>query len=228
MTQLLNRFGKPIDLSASITFERYQWALDVIPQVPCPLSLNNAGSFTSWAAAEGGGFGNEAVNNPLNCTIPLPGSTDVVPTGPGSFVQAYVSYEQGIQATVQTLTNGLYPGILAALASSVAPNGFASAVGNSPWGTSYDLLVEVVLEVVPIVNGYWVPVGSGDAMYFTWNNETFLANAGPDGKGYAVKLTQNGLAAVQAAANLGKIYIIPDIEAGLYNQFVLDNEKTSA
>jgi hypothetical protein len=50
-------------------------------------------------------------------------------------VKAYTSWAQGLRATVITLGNGLYGGILAALRSGNDANAVAGAVAASPWGT---------------------------------------------------------------------------------------------
>lgn len=158
---LLDRFGRPIDVSEDVMQARVAWAGALLTALPGPLSVNNAGSFTSWETAEGGSFGNVAENNPLNCTIPLPGSSGVVYTGYGDvYVQAYVSEAQGIEATVTTLTNGDYPAILADVAASAALTSTCTAIGESPWGTVLDVLLECIPEAEAAVAQYWQPQGA--------------------------------------------------------------------
>lgn len=70
----------------------------------------------AWSAREGGNWGNTASYNPLNTTLQMPGST-VMSGGNSAGVQAYTSWAQGIQATAQTLQNGDYGQIVAALQS---------------------------------------------------------------------------------------------------------------
>lgn len=52
-------------------------------------------------------------------------------------------------------------------------------------------------------------------MYFSWENNTYFVSGGT-----ATLLTKNALVAVNNAVAIGKIYVIPDVEAGLYNTFV--------
>ena len=58
-------------------------------------------------------------------------------------VKNYASYEDGLNANVKALTNGLYSNILAALTQGNDANAVARAITNSPWGTGG--LVERVL-----------------------------------------------------------------------------------
>ncbi len=85
-----------------------------------------------WEQAEGGNWSNSAAFNPLNTTLRLPGSM-VMPGGSSAGVQAYRSWEQGLEATAQTLSG--YPGIIAAL--DAPPATFERAVEASPWGTRF-------------------------------------------------------------------------------------------
>src|SRR5215469_2775622 len=63
--------------------------------------------FDAWARAEGGA----ALNNPWNTTQMAPGATAYNSVG----VRNYLTPQQGIQATIQTLQNGRYGNILQAL-----------------------------------------------------------------------------------------------------------------
>ncbi len=114
------------------------WADALMSELQVPDSAENVRAVMAWERAEGGHWANSARFNPLNTTQPMPGSYRINCLNPPSCtlgVQAYASWGQGLQATVQTLRNGLYGGILAALrAGSCAPC-VAVAVGASPWGT---------------------------------------------------------------------------------------------
>ena len=101
---------------------------DHLPQTPC-----NVSAVTAWEAAEGGAWQNSASGNPLNTTMPEPGSSAIN----SARVQAYPSWQEGFAATVATLNNGNYPGILAALRAGDNAQAVADAVGASPWGTGY-------------------------------------------------------------------------------------------
>ena len=57
-----------------------------------------------WEGKEGGNWHNTAKFNPLNTSYTLPGSTNFNTKKPGGGVQAYTSWDQGLQATIGTLT----------------------------------------------------------------------------------------------------------------------------
>jgi hypothetical protein len=85
--------------------------------------------------AEGGHWYNTAYFNPLNTTQGMPGATSMNSVG----VKAYSSWAVGLRATVITLHNGFYDGILAALRRGEDAQAVADAVAASPWGTgSFD------------------------------------------------------------------------------------------
>jgi hypothetical protein len=66
----------------------------------------------------------------------MPGSTSMNSVG----VKAYASWAQGFEATLKTLHNGYYGGILAALRRGDDAQDVADAVASSPWGTnSFDV-----------------------------------------------------------------------------------------
>lgn len=80
----------------------------------------------AWMQAEG----TSASNNPLATTQGWSGASNFNSVG----VKNYASEDDGVAATVRTLTNGLYHPILEALASGTAMD-LANAVAGSPWGT---------------------------------------------------------------------------------------------
>lgn len=82
----------------------------------------------AWENAEGtyGKF-----RNPLDSTLPMPGSYSVN----GDGVQHYKSLRQGLEATVLTIRNGLYQPVQSALAAGNGPAA-ALAVSSSRWGTA--------------------------------------------------------------------------------------------
>jgi murein DD-endopeptidase MepM/ murein hydrolase activator NlpD len=81
----------------------------------------------AWQAAEGG----FVHLNPLNTTQAAPGSTTWNSVG----VKSYPDWKTAIRATTQTLRNGQYRGILAALKAGRNAEAVARAVAASPWGT---------------------------------------------------------------------------------------------
>ena len=107
------------------------WARALLRSLGDPRTACNLGAVTAWEAAEGGNWADAAQDNPLNTTMPEPGSRAVNPAG----VQAYPSWREGFTATLDTLRNGLYGAILAALAAGNSAQAVADAVAASPWGT---------------------------------------------------------------------------------------------
>jgi len=67
----------------------------------------------------------------LNTTQSMRGATIFNSVG----VKAYKSWLQGLEASVITINNGLYGGILAALRTGNDGQAVAAAVAASPWGT---------------------------------------------------------------------------------------------
>jgi peptidoglycan hydrolase CwlO-like protein len=107
------------------------WAQALVKSLGAPMTADNVAAIVAWEMAEGGHWYNTAYYNPLNTTQSMPGATVFNSVG----VKAYTSWAQGLRATVITLDNGLYGGILAALRSGNDANAVAGAVAASPWGT---------------------------------------------------------------------------------------------
>lgn len=103
------------------------FAEDVLRGIGAPITPDNLRVMEAWMRAEGGANH----NNPLNTTQGAEGATDWNSVG----VKSYVSYQQGVAATIQTLLNGLYPNIINALKAGNSADAVAAAIENSPWGT---------------------------------------------------------------------------------------------
>jgi len=85
-------------------FTREDFAAAVIKGLggtPTPESISN---MLMWEGKEGGNWGNTAKFNPLNTSYQEAGSTNFNTGKPGSGVQAYSSWKEGIDATIKTLT----------------------------------------------------------------------------------------------------------------------------
>lgn len=93
------------------------------------LNLNNVDGLVCWMLAEGG----NAAWNPLNTTQVMPGSKPL--PGNTAGVQEYVSYTQGVDATVKTLLNGNYEVVLVSLRNGWKPWALLMRVQRTPWGT---------------------------------------------------------------------------------------------
>jgi peptidoglycan hydrolase CwlO-like protein len=112
-------------------YTQQTWARALLKNLGVPVTDANVSAIVSWEMAEGGHWYNTAHFNPLNTTQSEPGATSMNSVG----VKAYTSWEQGFTATITTLFNGYYAGILAALERGDDPQAVANAVGASPWGT---------------------------------------------------------------------------------------------
>lgn len=93
-------------------------------------NAGNVQGLVDWENAEGGNWHNPDTFNPLNTTQPY--GTSHATNGAG--VRAYQSWADGLAATLQTLNNGRYAGILQALRGN-SPQAIEQAVAASPWGT---------------------------------------------------------------------------------------------
>ena len=107
------------------------WARALLQALAVPVTTDNLAAILAWEMAEGGHWYNSAYYNPLNTTWRMPGATSMNSVG----VKAYLSWAQGLAATVNTFHNGLYEGILAALRAGHDAQAVAGAVAASPWGT---------------------------------------------------------------------------------------------
>ena len=107
------------------------WAQAFLKRLGMPMTADNVAAVMAWEMAEGGHWYNTAHYNPLNTTQSMPGATIFNSVG----VKAYKSWMQGLEASVITINNGLYGGILAALRTGNDGQAVAAAVAASPWGT---------------------------------------------------------------------------------------------
>jgi len=112
-------------------FTQLTWAQALLVAMRLPVTADNVAAITAWEMAEGGHWYNTAYYNPLNTTMDMPGATVFNSVG----VKAYTSWKQGLEATVKTLKNGYYDGIIEALRNGHDAEAVARAVGASPWGT---------------------------------------------------------------------------------------------
>lgn len=117
-TGVLNRAG----------VDPVQWAKDFLTRLGAPITASNVQAITAWETAEG----TKASYNPLATTQGgYAGETTFNSVG----VKNYASYQDGLDANVQVINNGLYTNILGALQQGDNAQAVAQAVANSPWGT---------------------------------------------------------------------------------------------
>jgi len=112
------------------------WQAQILRGVNAPVTPENIQAVNAWQRAEGGG----ASNNPFNTTQPVTGASSYNSVG----VRNYATPQVGIQATIDTLTNGRYGPVIAALQQGNNPQAVAGAVGASPWGTSGQLMSQIL------------------------------------------------------------------------------------
>jgi len=113
------------------TGSEQDWAKTFLQKLGKPVTTANVQAMTTWMAYEGGQWHNTAHYNPLNTTQPAAGATNMNSVG----VKSYKSWDQGFQATIDTINNGRYGNILAALSKGNDTAGVLKAVNHSPWGT---------------------------------------------------------------------------------------------
>ena len=123
--------GAALAMAKDGQFTQLTWAQALLVAMRLPVTADNVAAITAWEMAEGGHWYNTAYYNPLNTTQDMPGATVFNSVG----VKAYTSWKQGLEATVKTLKNGYYGGIIEALRRGNDATAVAAAVGASPWGT---------------------------------------------------------------------------------------------
>jgi hypothetical protein len=99
---------------------------NLLHRIGAPVTKANLTFLDAWQRAEGG-----SADNPFNTTQHARGSHRYN----SADVQRYPSIATGIEATVRTLENGLYNGVLRALHLGTNPHAAADAVSRTPWGT---------------------------------------------------------------------------------------------
>ena len=107
---------------------RTWWCVSLLDRLGAPVTTENLRGLFAWIDAESNAA---SLLNPLATTMGAPGARNANSVG----VKGYPSEEVGLVATVQTLHNGNYPGILAALARGDSALTITEAVAASPWGT---------------------------------------------------------------------------------------------
>lgn len=115
------------------TGDQQGWANQFLSKLGVPVTPSNLQAVTTWMAWEGGHWKNSANYNPLNTTLNTSQAT-------GSMnsvgVKRYASWDAGLDATIQTINNGRYGNILAALQAGNDPQAVIQAINSSPWGTN--------------------------------------------------------------------------------------------
>lgn len=114
------------------------FAIALLRRLNLPETTNNVISLVAFVGIEQGHWGNKARFNPLNTRLLMPGSYKA----PGTIVQAYKSWADGIEANARTLSQSNMRGIMNALRSSVDPQAFLVALSDSAWCSNPKTIAE--------------------------------------------------------------------------------------
>lgn len=117
------------------TGDKKTWATQLLTALGAPVTEGSITALTTWQSREGGHWSNSASFNPLNTTYD-PSNKYESMNSVG--VKRYNSWEEGIQATVNTLTGTNadsrgYTAIVNALKSGADTSTILNAVNNSSW-----------------------------------------------------------------------------------------------
>lgn len=122
-----------------------RWSNAFLTQLSQKIGTNvntpaNMDAIGRWAQREGGWVRNDAAYNPLNTTLPMDGSWAMNKLASGGGVQGYMSFQDGIDATINTLLGNKakergYKRILDALKFGNNSAAVLNAVNKSKWGT---------------------------------------------------------------------------------------------
>jgi len=106
------------------------WAVMFLEAIGARVTRESYRAVLNWMAFEGGHWMNSARYNPLNTTMAAPGATSINSVG----VKRYISWGQGLDATVRTIRLSYYAPILTALRrGDGATIGYMHAMRT--WGT---------------------------------------------------------------------------------------------
>lgn len=117
---------------------RDTWAVDLLARLGNTQPSAGVVRFlVQWSIAEDAGGSAFARNNPLNTTLCLPGRMTGAINGDGACgVQGYATYEDGLEATTQTLAGGAYTEIVAGLLGNDPQRAYQGLIA-SPWAESH-------------------------------------------------------------------------------------------
>jgi murein DD-endopeptidase MepM/ murein hydrolase activator NlpD len=164
--EIKNRYGNTSSSSSNSagsgapmgSKDQQAWATTLLTKLGAPVTDNSLKALTAWMNAEGKGWStslNRATYNPLNTTLKMPGAVSFNSVG----VKAYTSVEQGVEATIATLTGKSansrgYTAIIESLKNGSSVTDILSAINNSAWrsGKTGD-------------PGYKFPTGGGTSGY---------------------------------------------------------------
>jgi peptidoglycan hydrolase CwlO-like protein len=147
-------FGLREVAGQGMTMSYGEWAAAFLSALGAPVTRNNMVVTIAWETAEG----TLATWNPLATTYDMPGATIYNSAG----VRNYVSKDQGIQATINTLAvpNHGYGEIVSGLKSSADPMDTGNAIQASDWCNGCSNGAYVV-GIIPAVEQYYDQYANG-------------------------------------------------------------------
>ena len=112
------------------------WAKAMLVALSAPVNSDSIDALKTWARFEGGHYKNSAAYNPLNTSLKMPGSGPM--SAKNQLVQKYANWDDGIAATVTTLTGKRadergYAAIVDALRKGADKETILAAVNKSAW-----------------------------------------------------------------------------------------------
>ena len=114
------------------------FAKSLLARLGAPATQDNIDAIKIWSKKESGGvWGKGAAYNPLNTTLGMEGASNFNPQG----VKNYGSWEQGVEATAQTLTGRSsaergYDKVVALMKSGASREQIVAAISASSWAGS--------------------------------------------------------------------------------------------
>ena len=115
---------------------REHWVRWFLEELRAPVTGRNRMTMVCWIQSEGSPFD----WNPLATTLRMPGSVTMNSHG----VQAYPSFDTGLDASIRTINEPQYERIVRRLRRNAWPSRTHRAIAKSPWGTDGDLLGRVL------------------------------------------------------------------------------------
>ena len=155
--------GQPDVVSGRPTGSAKAWASALLKRMGAPVNDANLSAMSTWFRHEGG----LNHNNPLNTTLGMKGATDWNSAG----VKTYLSMDQGVTATIETLTG-----------KDASGRGYTQIINDFKSGK---LTANQIMN--DISNSAWVSGHTGQASYGVYGGSTSGFGASmPSGGGSAV------------------------------------------
>lgn len=141
-----------------------EWVHAFLTALKAPVSFINVQIVYDWIYSESGGGG--GMWNPLNTVQPYPGATDYNTVG----VKNYLSWDDGIAATIIVITDGQYDEIVNALRAGNSVIRLKDAITTSIWGTHilFDRKLPIGVEMQIIASPH-APIIPGRTPAVLWN-----------------------------------------------------------